>query len=94
MVGAVAREVVAAAGGDIRTRPVGTGPYRLREWKRGSRLGFDANPDYRGAVFPAAGNPADAALERTMRGKRLPQVGVVEVNVIEEDTIRPGARRP
>jgi ABC-type transport system substrate-binding protein len=29
---AVAREVVEAAGGDIRTHAVGTGPYRLREW--------------------------------------------------------------
>src|SRR6202163_3859667 len=37
-VGAVAREVVDAAGGDIRTRAVGTGPFRLREWKRGSRI--------------------------------------------------------
>src|SRR6266566_7800081 len=35
-VGASAREVVEAAGPDIRTRPVGTGPFRLREWKRGS----------------------------------------------------------
>src|SRR5256712_5581063 len=37
-VGAAAREVVEAAGRDIRTRPVGTGPYRLRAWKRGSRI--------------------------------------------------------
>jgi ABC-type oligopeptide transport system substrate-binding subunit len=32
--GAVAREVVEAAGGDVRTR-LGTGPYRLKEWKPG-----------------------------------------------------------
>ena len=44
---AVAREVVDAAAGDIRARPVGTGPYRLREWKRGSRVVLDANPAYR-----------------------------------------------
>ena len=30
--GAVAREVVEAAGADIRTRAVGTGPYRLKQW--------------------------------------------------------------
>ena len=29
-VGAAAREVVEAAGGDIRARPVGTGPYRFK----------------------------------------------------------------
>src|SRR6266705_2907366 len=51
-VGAAAREVVEAAGNDIRSRAVGTGPFRLREWKRGSRIILDANPGYRQAGFP------------------------------------------
>src|SRR4030095_11885322 len=34
MVEAVAREVVEDAGGDIQSRAVGTGPYRLKEWPR------------------------------------------------------------
>ncbi len=53
-VAAVAREVVEAAGGDIRTHPVGTGPYRLREWKRGSKIVLEANPNYRQLRFPAS----------------------------------------
>jgi ABC-type transport system substrate-binding protein len=83
--GAVAREVVEAAGGDIRARPVGTGPYRLREWKQGSRVVLEANPDYRPIRFPESSDPARAALVRSMQGKTLPQVGVVEISIIEED---------
>jgi oligopeptide transport system substrate-binding protein len=87
-VGAVAREVVEAAGPDIRIRAVGTGPFRLREWKRGSRIVLEANPRYRGLRFPASDNPAHAALERGMQGKILPQIGVIEIAVIDEDLPR------
>jgi oligopeptide transport system substrate-binding protein len=83
-----AREVVEAAHGDIRTRPVGTGPYKLKEWKRGSRIVLEANPKYPAIAFPASNDPAHAALEKTMRGKKLPQIGVVEVSFIEEDLTR------
>ena len=83
--GAVAREVVEAAGGDIRARPVGTGPYRLREWKQASRIVLEANPDYRPIRFPESDDPARAALVRSMRGKTLPQIGIIEISIIEED---------
>ncbi|MEO8344148.1 MAG: ABC transporter substrate-binding protein [Betaproteobacteria bacterium] len=86
--GAVAREVVEAAGGDIRARPVGTGPYRLREWKQGSRIILEANPGYRTIRFPDSTEPAKAALVRSMKGKTLPQIGVVEIAIIEEDATR------
>ncbi len=87
-VSAVAREVVEAAGPDIRTRAVGTGPFRLREWRRGSRIVLDANPRYRAVRFPASDNPAHATLERSMQGKVLPQIGVIEIAVIDEDLPR------
>jgi oligopeptide transport system substrate-binding protein len=87
-VGAVAREVVEAAGADIKTRAVGTGPFRLREWKRGSRIILEANPGYRKAYFPASNDSARAALVKSMQGKTVPQVGVVEINIIEEEQTR------
>ena len=66
--------------------PVGTGPYRLREWKRGSKIVLEANPNYRTLRFPASSNPADAELVRSMRGRTLPQIGVIDISIIEEDT--------
>jgi len=87
-VGAIAREVVDAYGANVRSHPVGTGPYRLRQWVPGSRVVLDANPGYRAIEFPATTNPTHAALARAMQGKRLPQIGVVEISFIEEDLTR------
>jgi len=87
-VGAVPREVVEAAGLDIRTRAVGTGPFRLKEWKRGSRLILERNAAYREAYFPASERKEDADLVRTMKGKRVPMVDLVEVNIVDEDITR------
>ncbi len=85
---AVAREVLDAAGGDIQARPVGTGPYRLKEWQRGSRVVLEANTRYRALAFPPTDNPAWTALARSMQGKRLPQIGRIEFNVIDEQQTR------
>jgi len=55
---AVAREAVEAAGDDVVSKPVGTGPFRLREWTRGSRVVLEAHPGYRSLAFPASDDPA------------------------------------
>jgi len=85
---ASAREVVEAAGRDIRVRAVGTGPYKLKEWQRGSRIVLEANPSYREAYFPASDNPAYAELQRSMKGKRIPQIGTVDIAIVDEDLPR------
>ena len=92
--GAVAREVIEAYGdasGWAMANPVGTGPFKLKEWRRAQRIVLDANPNYREEVFPALPANADAdakAAHAAMKGKRLPRVGRVEVAVIEESNPR------
>ncbi len=81
---AVAREVVESAGDDIKSQPVGTGPYVLKEWKRASRVVLEANPLYRGLKFPESSDPRHRALVDSMRGKSLPQIGRIEISIIEE----------
>jgi ABC-type transport system substrate-binding protein len=87
---ALAREVVEAYGNDIGAHPVGSGPYRLAEYKRSSRIVLEANPGFRGEIFAeaATGDPGDAAIARHLTGKRLPLIGRVEISVIEEDQAR------
>ena len=45
--GAVAREVVERYGDTIMEHPVGTGPFRLAQWRRSSLIAFEKNPNYR-----------------------------------------------
>lgn len=85
--GAVAREVVEAYGDDIMGHPVGTGPYRLREWRRSSKIIFERNPTYRHVVYDFQPNADDAegqALLAKFKGRRLPMVDRVEVSIIDE----------
>ena len=89
---AVAREVIGAyadESGRAMAHPVGTGPYRLKEWVRGTRIVLDANPDYRAYTWDfTSDDAADQSLIREMKGKRMPQIGRVEVSIIEEDQAR------
>jgi len=84
----VAREVVEAAKGDIQARAIGTGPYLLKEWQRGSRVVFEANPDYRELVFPTTVNPEAAPVAAAMKGRKLPAIGRIEMQVVDEQNVR------
>ena len=88
--GAVAREIVEAYGDSVDAHPVGTGAYRLHSWVRRSKIVLEANPEYRGFVwdFQPSDEARDATLVATMKGKRMPQVGRVEISIIEEPQSR------
>jgi oligopeptide transport system substrate-binding protein len=82
----VAREVIEAAGEDTNSRPVGTGPYKLAKWVRGSKIELDANPNYRGFVWDFKSDaPEDQPLIKAMTGKKMPQIGKIEYTIITED---------
>jgi ABC-type transport system substrate-binding protein len=88
--GAVAREVVERYGDDVGAHPVGTGPFRLKSWRRASRIVLERSPTWRGAAYE--GQPADEPLAREiaaqLRGKTLPLVDEVIVDVVPEDQPR------
>ncbi len=90
---AVAKEVVAAygdEGGRIMSNPVGTGAYMLAQWVRSSKIVLVANPDYRGFVweFQPGADPDDARIVAEMKGKKMPQIGRIEISIMEEDQSR------
>lgn len=88
--GAMAREVVEAYGDDVQAHPVGTGPYMLQEWRRAAKVVLVANPDYRDATwdFQPSADPWDSAVVAAMKGKKIPQIGRVEISIIEESQSR------
>ncbi len=91
VMGAVAREVVEAYGDRISEHPVGTGPFRLAEWRRSSFIALERNPDFREEYFDLVADPKDAkAVEvaTKLKGRRLPMVDRVEVAIIEESQPR------
>ncbi|MCV2419380.1 ABC transporter substrate-binding protein [Paucibacter sp. DJ2R-2] len=85
--GAVAREVVDAYHDKIMEHPVGTGAWRLAEWRRSSRIVLEKNPNYREEFYkeqPPADKPELAAQVKALQGRRLPMIDRVEIAIIEE----------
>lgn len=89
--GAVAREVVEHYGDKIDAHPVGTGPFKLVQWRRSSFIALERNPDFREMLWdaqPAADDTYGQEVARKLKGKRLPLVDRVEVSIIEENQPR------
>lgn len=82
----MAREAVEHYGDQIMNVAVGTGPFILESWNRGSKLVMVRNPKYRPAYYPCEGELGDE--ERGFLqdcGKRLPFFDRVEFSIVEED---------
>jgi ABC-type transport system substrate-binding protein len=88
---AMAREAVEAYADDLMAHPVGTGPYRLVQWRRSAKVVLERNPRFRELRF-AAQAPADDAQAQAaaseLRGQLLPRLDRIEISVIEESQPR------
>ncbi len=84
--GVQAREVVEFYGDDIAAHPVGTGPYILKSWIRKSKIVLEKNPNFRDVYFDSVGSddPWDVAAVAALKGKKLPLIDRVEVDMIPE----------
>jgi ABC-type transport system substrate-binding protein len=91
LLGAVAREVVAFYGDQIMAHPVGTGPFKLVQWRRSSFIALERNPQFREMHYEADPAPDDAqaqAILARMKGRRLPMIDRVEISIIAEQQPR------
>jgi ABC-type transport system substrate-binding protein len=89
--GAVAREVVERYAADPMAHPVGTGPFRLVQWRRSSQIVLERNPRYRSPVFDGEPSPGDAeaaAVAAHLRGQKLPLLDRVELSIVVDDQRR------
>lgn len=85
--GAMAREVVEAYAEDLLAHPVGTGPFRLKRWRRSSQIVLERNPGFREQIYEPGEVPADAqsqAIAQLLKGRRLPLLDEVQINIIIE----------
>ena len=89
--GAMAREVVEFYGDKISEHPVGTGPYKLAQWTRSSRIVMARNTAYREVLYdehPPEGDARLQAVATKFKGRKLPMIDRVEVAIIEESQPR------
>jgi ABC-type transport system substrate-binding protein len=87
LTGALAREVVESAGAAVTEQPVGTGPFVLTQWVRGTRIVLSRNPHHKHSVYdatPVEGDGRGRMLAERLRGRPLPMLDRVELSVIEE----------
>lgn len=89
--GAVAREVIEHYRDESDPPPVGTGPFRLAQWRRSAFIALERNPDYREVLYdaePAGDDVEGQALLARFKGRRLPLIDRVEISIIEEEQPR------
>jgi len=69
---------------------VGTGPFRLKSWRRGSRIELERSPSWRGLRYEGtpAEHPTAQAVATHLKGRSLPMVERVVVDIIEEEQPR------
>jgi ABC-type transport system substrate-binding protein len=81
----VAKEAVLKYGEEFINHPVGTGPFKLKSWRRGLRVELDRNKNYRQVLYPDQGEADDAAKGLLAdKGKRVPFADKVILHIYRE----------
>ncbi len=84
---AVPREAVEYYGEEFLNHPVGTGPFRLKEWVRKSRIVYERNPTFHGETYPTKGAPEDEKMGLLANaGKSLPFLDKLTFHIIKESS--------
>ena len=74
----ISKQALEFYGESFAEHPVGSGPFKLREWIRDYRLILDRNENYRPEYFPQAENPLD-------RKRPLPLLDRVVCYIIKQE---------
>ncbi len=81
----IPHEAVEYYGEEFLNHAVGTGPYKLTEWRHGLRLVFDRNPKYHHGFYPTEGAASDSAAGLLAdAGKPLPFIDRIVFTIFEE----------
>ena len=84
----VAREAVEHYGPEFNSHPVGTGPFTLKRWVRGTEAVYERNPNYRTVYHPtqeeASAGMAELGVLKNA-GKQVPMLDGVVIHVFEQD---------
>lgn len=82
----VPREAVEFYGQDFGINPVGTGPFRLGNWRTGSRLELVKNKNYHEQYYPSEGAVHDLGGEMLAdAGKKLPLLDKIIIDEIPQE---------
>ncbi len=86
--GAVAHEVVEKYGDKIMAHPVGTGAWRLADWRRSSLIVLEKNPNFHDEFYdeqvPEDTPASIKAQVAKLQGRKLPMLDRIEISIIEE----------
>jgi ABC-type transport system substrate-binding protein len=81
----MAHEAVNYYKDEIINHLVGTGPFMIKEWKRGQKIVFERNPKFREEYYPSEGEPGDKEKGYLKdAGKRLPLIDGIVFTVVQE----------
>lgn len=88
----VAREVMEAYPDDTMAHPVGTGPFKLVEWVRRSKIVLERNENFRDkrldVTYADPGDPWDREVIKHIADKRLPLLDRVEIYPMDAEQPR------